>query len=495
MWGGSLEKKGKVQLRIRHKMLIVFSIFVLIFYGTLLVLYMNTQKMVAISEQIVSKNNEISKQSKIMYESLLSMSGNDKKYRLLGKEIYRQYFEEGKIGFEESLDAVLALDSSTYSIAPVWKDLSAEYNEYWFGLVVGDKGRTDDDTSWAPEDTVNNWLGRIAEARVANEKEIERSLLSINNQGKRSVRNGLIGMTITIVVSLLAAIFLSRSILIPLHKLKDALQKFSMDKDYEEIHLNRKDEFGDLAVAFNEMSRQLKEEEELRSEFIATLSHEIRTPLSSIRESVNMILEGVLGKVDEKQTKFLEIAKAEITRINDLLNHLLQVSHLDSASRKVNPELMDPNRLILDVLQSLVPRAKKKNVSMKLHKIGKPPVLIGVKKELQQVLFNLLDNAIKFSPKSGIIEMHLYLNDDRDMLTYRISDQGPGVTEKEQNLIFSKYYRTKSARKGMDGVGLGLSISKRIVQFHDGDIYVKNNEDKGCSFYCSLPCEAGGDNG
>jgi signal transduction histidine kinase len=296
-------------------------------------------------------------------------------------------------------------------------------------------------------------------------------------------------MGITIIAGLAAAIFLSRSILHPLKELKHALKKVSTDKDSEEIHINRKDEFGDLAAAFNDMSKQLKEEEDLRSEFIATLSHEIRTPLSSIRESVNMMLEGVLGTTNEKQTKFLEIAKSEIIRINDLLNHLLQVSHLDSDSRKVTPVLIDPNKLVLEVSRGLIPTAKAKNVAMKLHKMADPPVIIGVKKELQQVLFNLLDNAIKYSPKGGEVEMLLSLNEEKNMLIYRISDQGPGISEQEHSLIFSKYYRAKNTRNNMDGVGLGLSISKRIIQFHGGDIYVKNNEEKGCSFYCTIPCE------
>jgi signal transduction histidine kinase len=151
--------------------------------------------------------------------------------------------------------------------------------------------------------------------------------------------------------------------------------------------------------------------------------------------------------------------------------------------------LIDPNKLVLEVSRGLIPTAKAKNVAMKLHKMADPPVIIGVKKELQQVLFNLLDNAIKYSPKGGEVEMLLSLNEEKNMLIYRISDQGPGISEQEHSLIFSKYYRAKNTRNNMDGVGLGLSISKRIIQFHGGDIYVKNNEEKGCSFYCTIPCE------
>ncbi|MEE4241605.1 MAG: HAMP domain-containing sensor histidine kinase [Desulfopila sp.] len=442
-----------------------------------------------ISEMIVSKNNEVSTLSKVMYESLLSMDANDKKYRLLNKDIYLGYFQESQAIFESNLQQLLALESPGYQVDSAWKQLSASYGAHVRSINTGDEGALPESGQWAPEQTINNWLETISEARLANEIEIEKSLLTINNKGKLSVRNGMIGMGITIIAGLAAALFLSKSILHPLKELKHALKSISSEKDSEEIQINSKDEFGELAAAFNDMSRQLKEEEELRSEFIATLSHEIRTPLSSIKESVNMILEGVLGGTNEKQTKFLEIAQSEIYRIHDLLNHLLQVSRLDSESRKVTPVLIDPNKLVLEVSRSLIPTARAKNVAMKLYKMAEPPVLIGVKKELQQVLFNLLDNAIKFSPKGGEVTISLLLEKDDNMLIYKVTDQGPGVSDQEHSLIFSKYYRAKRARSHTDGVGLGLSISKRIIQFHGGEIFVKNNTDRGCSFFCALPCE------
>jgi signal transduction histidine kinase len=485
-----LKKLRNIQLGITNKLLILFSVFVLIFYGTLLVLFFNSQKMMAMSEQIVSKNNQVSALSKIMYEGLLNMEVNDKKYRLLNKETYREYFEQGKNDFESGLAKILALETSGYEVAPSWKSLSESYKGYVKSIVRVEEAVEGKEKKWAPEELTNYWLETISDARLANENEIEKSLLNINDRGKLSVRNGLIGMGITVIAGILAALVISKSILQPLQELKEALKTISSDKDFEEIQIKRKDEFGELAAALNDMSRQLKEEEDLRSDFIATLSHEIRTPLSSIRESVSMILEGVLGSINEKQIKFMEIAKSEIVRINDLLNHLLQVSRLDSDSRKVTPVLIDPNKLVLEVSRGLIPSAKVKKVAMKLHKMADPPVLIGVKKELQQVLFNIIDNAVKYSPKGGEVDISLYLSIDKEMLFYQVSDQGPGITEQEQSLIFSKYYRAKNSRDHMDGVGLGLSISKRIIQFHGGEIYVKNNEGVGCSFYCSLPCEA-----
>lgn len=483
----------KLRLGIRYKLIAVFLLFVCIFYGTLALLFTNTQKIVGISERIVNKNNQIVKLSQVMYDSLLSMEVNDKKYRLLNKDVYRSYFLDGKAAYEESLAAIFHLASSHYSVSPVWGELDREYRELWQSLPLGADGMVQADR-WAPEETVNAWLGKIKSARRESEAEIERALLDMHDRSKRSVQNGMIGLIVTIVVGIAAALFLSRSIIGPLHKLREALYTMSQNLDPVEIDIQRNDEFGDLAATFNEMSRQLKAEEELRAEFIATLSHEIRTPLASIRESVNMMLEEIFGPINEKQQKFLEIAGSEIKRISDLLNYLLHVSRLNAESRSLmSKEQIDPNRLIEEVADGLSPKAGRKGVVVTIHKITARVCLVGVKKELQQVLFNILDNAVKFSPKNSAVHIDLSLDDHA--LTYRISDQGPGVAEGEKTLIFSKYYRGQDVRKAQDGVGLGLNISQRIVHAHGGELYVENNANMGCSFFCTFPCVEPGKEG
>ncbi len=484
----------KLRIGIRYKLIAVFLLFVCIFYGTLALLFTNTQKIVGISERIVNKNNQIVKLSQVMYDSLLGMEVNDKKYRLLNKDVYRSYFLEGKAAYEDSLAAIFSLASSQYTLSPVWKELDHEYRELWQSLPVGEDGMVQADR-WAPEATVNGWLGKIKAARRDSEAEIERALLDIHDRSKRSVQNGMIGLIITIVVGIAAALFLSRSIIGPLHKLREALYTMSQNRDTIEIDIQRNDEFGDLAATFNEMSRQLKAEDELRAEFIATLSHEIRTPLASIRESVNMMLEGILGPINEKQQKFLEIAGSEIKRISDLLNYLLHVSRLDAESRSLAKEKIDPNLLIDEVASGLTPKAGRKGVVVTVQKMTERADLLGVKKELQQVLFNLLDNAVKFSPKNSEVHIFLSLDEQRHTLTYTIADQGPGVVESEKTLIFSKYYRGQAVRKVQDGVGLGLSISQRIVHSHGGELYVENNKDAGCSFFCTFPCVLQGEEG
>ncbi len=466
---------------ITRKLSTLFLFFILIFYGTLVVLFLDVQQMMKTSEQIVGVNNRISELSTSMQESLLSMDVNDKKYRLLGKEMYRDYFESARTDFEAALKGIVGLDSPGYRLSKRWNGIQRNYVAHLKDARLELQGG-----AWAGEETLNGWIRDLAEARLENEKEIENALITINARSKESLKKGLLGLGLSVLMAVLGVVVVSRSMLTPLKALTRGVKILPGNKTAAMVETNARDEFGELAAAFNEMSRQLKEEEDLRSDFIASLSHEIRTPLSSIRESVNMIMEEVLGPVNQKQRKFLHIADSEIARISDLFDHLLHLSRLESRVQQVRFLAVDPNRLIRDAADILVPKAEKKEIRLNLHAMAEPPMVMGGEKEILQVLLNIIGNAIKFSYKGGTIDISTMA--DHGAVMFRIADNGPGIPEGEEALIFNKYYRSREIRNHMDGVGLGLNISRKIVEFHHGKIWMENHPDKGCSFYFTLPC-------
>jgi signal transduction histidine kinase len=235
------------------------------------------------------------------------------------------------------------------------------------------------------------------------------------------------------------------------------------------------------------MTRRLKREENMRSDFISMLSHEIRTPLTSIRESVNMILEEVMGAINDQQKKFLKIASAEIGRISGLLNHLMQVSRMEVRALEVAPEPVDPYEMVSKSVEHLKPTAKTKNISVSLQIPNNAPMVRCTPEHLHQVLLNILGNAIKFTDKGGRIGVYVLSDKKEEMMTFAISDSGPGISPDEKALIFDKYYRSKDMRGHMDGVGLGLSISKQIIVAHGGNIWVKSKAGKGSIFGFTLP--------
>jgi len=476
------------KIGIIHRLSLIFLLFFLIFCGTVSILLFNVQRMVETTENIVIKNNKINELSEDILASLLDMEANHKKLNILKKSKYSEYFEQAKFAFEEGLGHAVQLSSQTESKGKNWQDLEYSYQRHKVG-VWDDSNSPHIGLHWVSESVVSNWIDIIKRAKSQNQQDIESALRELNERSRVSVRNGLFGFCISIVVGLIGVWLISRSIFLPLKTIVSGLQRISQDKFHLPIKLKGGEEFSKLATAYNDMSEQLYEEENTRTEFIATLSHEIRTPLASIHESVNMIVEEVFGPVNDKQRKFLKIASVEIKRINELLKHLLSVSVLEAGTRKKQSKKITTKELVLSSTEIFASFAEKKSVTLKVKGVKNCPGLYGVKEELQQVFINLIDNAIKYSPEHSSVTVSYTKDNAKNWLLFQVSDTGPGIPEEELSLIFTKYYRTKGVREHLDGVGLGLAISRKIVASYGGQINVENNQGRGCTFSFTLPTQ------
>ncbi|MBT8342768.1 MAG: HAMP domain-containing histidine kinase [Desulfatitalea sp.] len=474
---------------ITGKLLVWFFAIVAIFYGTILILYINFQQVVGISEGLVSKNFAVSDYSKRMLENLLSMEENEKKYQLLRKKDYLKFFTDARKEFESSLLKILSLDADGAAISAHWREVYDAYDKY-ADVADAKTGQTMDEppsSFWIPENVINEWIEKISTARLDNQNEVENATRDLNRRGVNSVHNALIGLGITSLVGLLGVVYLAYSILRPMKELMRGIRSIAKERHSEPLKIHSRDELGELAAAFNEMADRLRQEEQLRSDFISMLSHEIRTPLTSIRESVNMLEEEVMGPINDRQRKFLEIAGSEIGRICDLLNHLMQASRLEPGALKLSCEAIDIYALVNACVDSLKPSAEGKQVSLISEIRRDTPDVLGDGKYLQQVFLNLVGNAIKFSDPDTQIWIRVGGKDKFSRLTFSVVDTGPGILERDQAKLFNKFYRATTVREHLDGVGLGLSITKNIVEAHGGTIWVESQIGKGTTFSFTLP--------
>jgi signal transduction histidine kinase len=476
----------KPNIGITEKLFILYFVFVLIFCGTMFVFYNNVMHILKISEVIVTKSNNVSLYSKKMIEHLFNMEEYCKKYQLLKQNEYRDYYVSAQQEFENNLKEILNLKIKEADPSDQWETLYSSYS-----LFKNDPEHPQNTDSgfqtWIPETFLNQWVQMISSAQADNEQHIAASLIEINQRGKLAVRNGLIGLAISIIAGLAGSLFIGNSIIRPLQKIRRGIRSISKDKFSEVIKIHSRDEFGELAGAFNEMANRLNEEERMRSDFISMLSHEIRTPLTSIRESVNMIVEEVMGPVNDQQRKFLEIASLEIDRLSNLLNHLMNVSRMESVALEIHPSPIAPEDLILKSINQLKPLAQSKQISFKVGIPRDTPKIIGAPEHLRHVLLNIIDNAIKFSKSGADIGVSVLPDKNQEKLIISISDSGPGIQAEELSLIFNKYYRSRHVRERMDGMGLGLSISKQIIIAHGGEIWVKSEKGRGSIFEFTLP--------
>ncbi|HOV87801.1 MAG TPA: HAMP domain-containing sensor histidine kinase [Syntrophobacteraceae bacterium] len=479
----------KIRFGIMIKLFVWYFAMVFIFYATILVLFVDIRQIVSISENLVNKNYKISSASKKMIESLLWMEESQNKYDLLKKQDYKQYFISAQREFERNLEEILVLRTREGTAEDPWDRL---YQHYRAQLPQSGEGLDEEEPSkvlWIPEAILNDWVQRISKARASNELAIESEMRTLTDRGRMAVRWGFLGLGFSVLLGLMGGIFLTHSMVRPLRELRKGIRDISHEGLREPIGITSKDEFGELAGAFNEMAVRLKEEERMRSDFVSMLSHEIRTPLTSIRESVNLIVEEVMGEINDRQRRFLQIASSEIERISDLLNHLLQVSRLEAGGLRIHPVPISPSHFVTGSIDRLAPAAEAKGILVSPQMAPNLPRVMADAEHLQQVMLNLIGNAIKFSPAGTeiLVRVDRDFAEGSDRVRFSVSDAGPGIPEKELSMVFHKYYRASGVRKQMDGVGLGLSISKHIVEAHGGSIWVESQVGRGSTFGFTLP--------
>jgi len=480
----------KSGIGIIKKLFLWYALLIFIFYGTLVILYIDVNQMMRLSDNIINRYQKVSSFSKKMIENLLSMEENEKKYILLKKKDYLDFFVDAREAFEYNLNQVMQLESPEYQLPDTWRDLFDSYQDFSAGK--GDRSTYESsDTLWIAEQEIDAWIKKLRRARLENEQNIILANIELNQWGQSAVKYGVAGLGISIFIGLIWILVIARTMVRPLRALGKGIRSITKERFSQPIDIRSNDEFGELAAAFNEMAKRLKEEELMRAEFITTLSHEIRTPLTSIRESVNLIVEKVMGPTNRQQTKFLKIASSEIGRICELLNHLMHVSRLEESVFKVEPVPADPLVFVIKSIDHLNPNAKGKGIHIDLKIPPSIPEIIGDTRHLQQVMLNLLGNAIKFSRTGSKIEVIVTHDDKRDVVQYAVSDNGDGIRPSEQTLIFDKYYRGREVREHMDGVGLGLNISRQIVEAHQGKIWVESEVGRGSTFFFTLPTAAG----
>lgn len=259
-----------------------------------------------------------------------------------------------------------------------------------------------------------------------------------------------------------------------------------MTRDYQiKVSPLREQKSGDIYAVmalFHDVT-ELKKVERIRIEFVENASHELRTPLTSMKGFVETIKEDVQAGRLEQIPHFLNIVSRNVDRLSELVNDMLTLSSLESDAI-LKKELVDPQSATEDIVERLSSVVGQKNVMIKMR-INCAPFPADLMK-VEQVLQNLLDNAIKYGPEKGHIE--IVWEEDPLFAKLHVIDQGPGLPEDHIGRVFERFYRIDKGRsRDVGGTGLGLSIVKHIMQAHGGLVQVKSQLGQGSEFICSFP--------
>ncbi|ABR46774.1 integral membrane sensor signal transduction histidine kinase [Alkaliphilus metalliredigens QYMF] len=276
--------------------------------------------------------------------------------------------------------------------------------------------------------------------------------------------------------------FISRKFTTPLIHMNEVAHNISRGDFSQSVAVQGKDEVAELGHALNHMAFKIQGLEELRKDSIANVSHELKTPLTTIQNFIEGILDGVVPK--DQEENFMEIALDETKRLGRMVEELIVLSSFEKKLVKLDVSPNNIGNLVDGVFLQMKFHLQEKKI--RVEKRLDTTIIAEVDQErFRQVLINLLDNAIRHMPENGKIEVCLEKSLDKNFIL-EIHDSGPGIKEEHLPYIFERFYKADPSRKKSGGAGLGLTISKHIVEAHGGEINIKNGRDKGLSVEITL---------
>ncbi len=292
-----------------------------------------------------------------------------------------------------------------------------------------------------------------------------------------------ITMVVLFLLSLIILIFFTELVYVPLRKITYATEQYASGNMHYEFQVDSEDEIGYLAGCLNYMASQIAGAEDDQKKFVANISHDFRSPLTSIRGYLDAMIDGTIPP--EMHDKYLNILLNETERLTKLTNSLLTLNNLNTKGMLLDRTDFEINRIIRSTAASFEGTCKQKAVSVELILTDDEMYVNADMGKIQRVLYNLLDNAIKFSHHSSVIKVETSVK--KNKLFISVKDSGIGIPKEDLKLIWDRFYKSDVSRgKDKKGTGLGLSIVKEILNSHEEHINVISTEGAGSEFIFSL---------
>ena len=316
-----------------------------------------------------------------------------------------------------------------------------------------------------------------------------------DSKSRHAIELGVVGLTGSAILILLFAIYLARGIARPVTEAAAGAGQVAAGDLSIRLSQKGPGEVGELTTSFNEMAErlqatrnelesqnaQLRESERLKSDLVNTVSHELRTPLSGVLGFTKLLLSRDFDA--ETRRHYLGIVDAQARRLSDLLDDFLDVRRIEEGRFERAKELVDMAALLEEEAQLYRQQSPRHEVEVEIE--HPPLAVLGNPDRLRQVIGNLISNAIKYSPQGGVVAV--IAERENGHIRVEVRDQGMGIPLNQQPKIFTKFFRGDAAASGITGTGLGLAVSRDIVESHGGRIGFESAEGEGTTFFVELP--------
>ena len=297
----------------------------------------------------------------------------------------------------------------------------------------------------------------------------------------------LIAGALAAAVALIVARWLARGMTQPLRDMAGAARKMETGDYRQRVVTSSRDEVGQLAVAFNRMSSELENLERLRRDLVANVSHELKTPISALRAHLENLLDGV----ERAQPETLQVMLAQSERLGRLVDQLLELSRLESGDLPLDRSEIPLRPLVSRVMSEIDVTRSRRDVELAQDVPEDLPPVYADAERIYQVLFNLLDNAVRFTPAGGRVRVTAARHNGAVDVT--VADTGPGISAEHLPRVFERFYRVDTARsRDEGGTGIGLAIARSVVEAHGGRIWAESEPGRGSTFTFELPVATAG---
>ena len=409
---------------------------------------------------------------------------------------YATYFYNDSVSRTDIEDQLSAID--TLTSAAIWiinSDGHIMYTTRYAGILnntienfdpVSDIGTysVNDFYGIFPEKTLSVFSPITYNYTVPGYVVINYPMESIMEKQEKIMLISYITLGIVFILSTIILIVFTDAVYIPLNQVTTAAEKYAEGDLKYTFDVNRTDEMGYLCAQLNYMASRLSEQEDNQKKFIANVSHDFRSPLTSIRGYLEAMVDGTIPP--EMHDKYLSILLNETERLTKLTNSLLTLNNLNTTGMVLEITDFDINKVIKDTIETFEGTCKNKMLKVNLVLSGKELFVSADMTRIQQVLYNLIDNAIKFSDNEKTIKIETTEKNDTAFVS--VKDEGIGIPKDSLKHIFDRFYKTDLSRgKDKKGTGLGLSITKEIIKAHHENINVISTEGVGTEFIFTLP--------
>jgi two-component system sensor histidine kinase GlrK len=491
-------------MRVATKLASGYGLLILLLAGLVVYHLTAVRAMVVTNETLASLVLRLSRNATSQLARLDELAENGSKYEVTRDSGYVARFEAARSAFGSDLDELAGFELSAEERARL-DDLSALWPRLFpdttgldelIAAHSGPRGDAANFDVWL-DDAVRQLRERTRGIYLASERAMEAEMTASIAAAQRVQTLSLVSLVTALAVSLIVFGLVFRSITRPLAELREGTTAVAGGDFEYRLERTRADEFSELADDFNVMTQRLRELDHAKRDFLSQLSHDLKTPLAAIQDSSLLLLDEIPGALNERQRLLLEHNVTGGRRLASMLGKLLDVSRLEAGAFEYRFERCDVNDVVRQAVAEFQYAAERRGIALETDLHGLSLTVQCDGERILQVVENLLENALRFSPEDGVVRVearefsHAEPGVDLTRSGFAlvtVADAGPGVPDDEKSRIFERFHQSSNGRsRPGGGVGLGLAICKEIVRAHDGRIWVSDVPTGGSLFSFLLP--------